>query len=188
MSEILSSVVYAIMIDESTDICVEKHLSICVRYEKHGESVTKYLANVAVEDGKAHTITNAVIECLSKLGLDPSKMVSLATDGASTMTGKKSVVGVQMRSKYAPFLVQTHCLAHRLNLAVTDSIKKDKALVKFRDTFSCLYSFMKGSSNRIIKLKAIQELLEEPELTIKQPHEICWLGLVNAVATRVSML
>lgn len=181
VAEIEKSVFYSIMIDESTDITMKKHLSVCVRYVKDGESVTKFLGNVALEDGKAHTIVRCLIEFLESLKLDTSRLVSLATDGASVMMGSKTGVGVQIKAKYAPFAVQTHCIAHRLNLAVTDSIKKDKALEKFRNMFSSLYLFMSGSSVRTEKLKKIQQLLEEPELTVKEPHSIRWLGLKNAV-------
>ena len=40
---------------------------------------------------------------------------------------------------------------------------------------------MHGSSNRTTKLKQIQNLLDEPQLTVKEPHSIRWLGLKNAV-------
>ena len=40
---------------------------------------------------------------------------------------------------------------------------------------------MSGPANRIAKLKSIQRLLEEPELTIKEPNNIRWLSLRNAV-------
>ncbi|XP_045212023.2 zinc finger protein 862-like [Mercenaria mercenaria] len=173
---------YAIMIDESTDLTVQKHLSICVRYVNKGEPVTEFLGNIGLEDGKAHTVVAALINYLNELQIDASKMVSLATDGAATMMGKKTGVGVQLKSKYSPFLIQTHCIAHRLNLAVSDSIKKDKVLEKFRDKFNSLYNFMSASSNRTTKLKKMQDLLEEPQLTIKEPHSIRWLGLRNAVA------
>lgn len=83
--------------------------------------MTRFLANVPVKDGKAHTIVQE-ITCLKNLGLDPGKIVSLATEGAAVMTGKKTGVGVQLQSKVSPFMLQTHCIAHRLNLAVTDSI------------------------------------------------------------------
>lgn len=124
VAEMTQSDVFAVMIDESTDLAVQKHPSICAKYVKDGEPVTHFLTNVAIENGKAHTIVNSLIQCLTKLGLDPSKLVSLASDGAATMTGKKTGVGVQMKSKYSPFVVQTHCIAHRLNLAVTDFIKR----------------------------------------------------------------
>ena len=94
VSEVNESGVYALMLDESTDLTVHKHLSICVRYVKTGEPVTKFLANLPLPDGKAHTIVNETINCLTKLGLESSKIVSLATDGAATMLGKKTSVGV----------------------------------------------------------------------------------------------
>ena len=83
VSGIVESGVYAIMLDESTDLTAHKHLSICVRYLKEGNPVTKFLKNLPIKVGKAHAIVSEVIVCLSSmLGLDTGKMVSLGTDGA----------------------------------------------------------------------------------------------------------
>ena len=172
---------YALMMDKSTDLAIQKHLSVCIRYVKYGEQTTKFLTNVNIDDGKAHTIVSELTQCLLSLGLDATKLVSIATDGAATMTGKKTGVAVQVRSKLSPFVVATHCIAHRLNLAVTDSLKKDTTLERFREKFSALYVFMSGSSNRTATLKKVQTLLEDPELTVKEPYNIRWLGLKNAV-------
>ena len=179
--EIKTSKFYGIMIDESTDLTVEKRLSICIRYVKSGVPVTHFLCNVPVEDGKAHTIVNCIVETFNQISLTLSTCVSLATDGAAVMTGKRTGVGVQLQAKYAPYCIQTHCIAHRLNLACTDTIKKDQYMVKFRDMFSSLYFFMSGSSQRTQTLKKIQAILEEPEISVKEPHSIRWLGLRNAV-------
>ena len=54
------------------------------------------------------------------------------------MMGKKTCVGVQIKSKFSPIVVQVHCIAHRLNLAVTDSIKNEQILEKFKEKF-CLH-------------------------------------------------
>ena len=89
IKNILESSVFAIMIDESTDLTVKKHMSLCIRYVKYGEK-TKFLANISIEDGKALTIVSSIIHCLKEFGFDPSKVVSLATDGAATMMGKKT--------------------------------------------------------------------------------------------------
>ena len=172
---------YAILLDETTDITVTKRLSICVRYFYGGTAETSFLGNVELPDGRAHTITAAVQKFLEDAGIDMSKCVSLATDGASVMTGHKSGVGVQIKSKFSPFISLTHCVAHRLNLAVTDSIKEIDALKNFSDKFASLYNFMVSSGNRVYTLKKMQELLEEPEITIKEPHSIRWLGLKRAV-------
>ena len=51
---------------------------------------------------------------------------------------EKNCVGVQLRSKSMPFSVQIHCFAHRLNVAIMDSIKKDDTLKRFREMFEPL--------------------------------------------------
>ena len=70
-------------------------------YVKNGESVTKFLGNVHI---------------ISFLGvsLDPGKVVSLPTDGVFVMMGKNAGVGVQQRSKYSLFMLQTHCITYTL--------------------------------------------------------------------------
>ena len=63
VSNINNSPVYSIMLDESTDITVEKKLSICVRYvNKMGKAETTFLCNVPLADGCAHTIVSTVSE------------------------------------------------------------------------------------------------------------------------------
>ena len=90
-------------------------------------------------------------------------------------------VGVQFQAKAAPFSVQTHCIAHRLNLAVTGSIKHVDALKKFSEKFGQLYNYISASGNRTYALKQMQTLLDEPELSVKEPYSIRWLGLKRAV-------
>ena len=97
------------------------------------------------------------------------------------MMGRKSGVGTQLQSKYSPFCVQTHCIAHRLHLACTDTINKENFLVKFRDNFYAVYHLISTSHSLVSALKNIQALLEDPELKIKEPYSIRWLGLKRAV-------
>lgn len=98
LKEIKESNVFALMLDESTDVTVEKHLSVCVRYVKPGQPKTHLLCNLPLEDGCAHTIVNTVVQACDRLGIDLSNCVSLATDGAAVMLGKRSGVGVQLQS------------------------------------------------------------------------------------------
>ncbi|XP_053392615.1 zinc finger protein 862-like [Mercenaria mercenaria] len=181
ITEINTSNFYALLLDESTDITVSKRLSICVRYVRNGQAVTSFLASTEIPDGCAYTIVESVHKVITSLGLDLTKCVSLATDGASVMTGKKTGVGVQLKSKFCPFLTQTHCIAHRFNLAITDAIKNNDTMKKLREMFQSLYNFMSSSTKWINTLKAMQDLLNEPEISIKEPHSIRWLGLKRSV-------
>ena len=42
---------YGLMLNESTDVTAEKRLSICVRYFKSGQAVTRFLCNIADDNG-----------------------------------------------------------------------------------------------------------------------------------------
>ena len=162
----------AVLIDEFTDISISKRLSICVRFIHLGSPLTAFLGNVELSDGHAHTITTALLSYLDQCNIDVSKCVSIATDGAYVMMGKRLGVGVQLKSKATPFSLQSHCVAHRLNLAITDSIKNIKPLKKFSEKFGNLYNYFSASGNRTFLLKQMQDLLDEPQLTIKEPYSI----------------
>ena len=100
-------------IDESTDRATEKHLAIVVRYICNaGKCMTQFLDCVAVQDGKAATVVDAVDVTMKKFG------VKFGSNGASVMAS--DIRGVNgMLKKRNPFLVFVHCVAHRLNLAGT---------------------------------------------------------------------
>ena len=85
---------------------------------------------------------------------------------------------MQIKSKFCPFITQTHRIAHRPNLAITDAIKSNDTFKKFREMFQSLYNFMSASTLRI---NAMQDLLDEPNIAIKEPHSIRWLGLKKSV-------
>ena len=55
VDEINSSPVFSLMLDENTDITVEKRLPICICYVKLGSPVTRFLSNIKLDNGKAHT-------------------------------------------------------------------------------------------------------------------------------------
>ena len=114
VKDINESPVFAIILDESRDVTVEKRLSICIRYVKAGEHKTDMFCNVPVDDGCSHTIVNCVVHEFQEMGIDLTKCTSLATDGTAFMMGKHKGVGKQMQTKYSPYCIQTHCIAHRL--------------------------------------------------------------------------
>ena len=50
-------------------------------------------------------------------------LIGFASDGASVMLGRNSGVGTQLAIKY-PNIILWHCLNHRLELSVSDTIKR----------------------------------------------------------------
>jgi hypothetical protein len=59
------------------------------RFLKDGCSQTEYLSIVPLKDGKADTITTAILELLSSCNLPLQQMCAFGSDGAVVMVGKK---------------------------------------------------------------------------------------------------
>jgi hypothetical protein len=61
-NDIKSSGMFALMLDESTDVTVDKRLSSCVTHVKAGEPLNKMLGNI-------HTIMNCVAQEFENFGI-----------------------------------------------------------------------------------------------------------------------
>jgi len=75
-----------------------------------------------VDDISANTIVATIKDALVRMNLALSKCRGQCYDGASAMSGARSVVAKQFNEdeNQAVFL---HCYGHALNLAVGDSVK-----------------------------------------------------------------
>ena len=56
---------------------------------------------------------------LKRFDLAPRELVGFGSDGCSTMLGQKSGVAVRLK-EICPCLINFHCPAHRLQLAIMD--------------------------------------------------------------------
>ena len=113
-----------LLLDGSTDISVTVSVIVHMRYITE-ETVAE--SNVGVEelpnktaDGYI-TALNSLSERLTNL-FGKGKVVGLATNGARTMLGCHGGVAAKL-TKDTLHLVVIHCVAHRLQLAVLDSLK-----------------------------------------------------------------
>ena len=73
-------------------------------------------------------------------GINRRLIVGLATDGAPVMTGRKSGVGVQLREKCSSYLVQVHCVAHRLALASGQAADVVGLFKTYQETVNSVYN------------------------------------------------
>lgn len=84
-----------IIIDETVNITVTKKLIMYVKVERDGKPETCFLGNYDVHAGTAQCIYDKVVEALQERGVAISRVVSLGSDGASVMTGKRGGVGAE---------------------------------------------------------------------------------------------
>ncbi len=144
----------SIQIDESTTVSTHSTLIIYMRCEihKHKEPVTRFLDLVEIEGQDSNTIVTELLACLKKHGFTheylSDHLVAFASDGASAMIGGNSGVATQLKALY-PRIVVWHCLNHRLELAVKDSLTELKSLFHFESFITKLYTIYSSSPKNV---------------------------------------
>ncbi|XP_071159304.1 zinc finger MYM-type protein 1-like [Mytilus edulis] len=116
---------FGLMIDKVTDISLIEQLVCFIQYVDRDGCQTihfLYTADLLKESdaADAETIVKVIKEKLQNLGIDISKLRSLATDGAFVMTGKKNGVAALLRKEHQG-IINIHCICHKLALACADT-------------------------------------------------------------------
>ena len=173
------------LIDESTDLAVNKHLIIYVRIvDEQFVPKTYFLKNVTIDNPKsdANMLFELLKETLAEKKLDIHRVLGFGSDGAAVITGKKNGVSAKIK-KESLHCINVHCMAHGFNLATSQSSKNITFLTEVERTLIDLYYHFRGSKsgNRKCELKEIQKILDDPVLQIRECHEIRWLSFFEAV-------
>ena len=74
-------------------------------------------------------------------------------------------------------------MAHRFNLCTSQASNGIPYLKEFEKTLSDLYYYFGGSKsgNRKCELEEIQKVIDDPQVSIKECHEIRWIAFYQAV-------
>ncbi|KAL3052852.1 hypothetical protein OYC64_005385 [Pagothenia borchgrevinki] len=106
-----SSQAISLEVDESTDVSIIRQLDVHVRYlDKEGHVLNQFLDLVAIADGKANTVVNAIKDVMLKKGLPTENLYGLGTDGTAVMTGRLNGVAKQLADSF-PKIVAVACAA-----------------------------------------------------------------------------
>ena len=178
---------FSLLTDESTDISVKKQLVLVARYQIGKEVRTSFVDIQDIADGTAHTIVQAIHSFIAKRSLDIDKLRGFATDGASVMVGCRNGVATQLK-QCCPSLISIHCVNHRLALAASHAADHIPYLQRFKTHLRNLFSFYQNSPVRMSGLHAIQALLDDPVIKLKEAKDVRWLSHDAAVATLLRTL
>jgi hypothetical protein len=111
---------FSLMVDEATDVGSCKNLAVMVRFVLNGCIHVRVLAIAELAAGTGAAIASAIIALIELHEPDVEGFVGFASDGASVMTGCRQGVATRLKKKY-PWLLCSHCPAHRLSLASEDA-------------------------------------------------------------------
>ena len=106
-----------------------------------------------------------------------NRLCGLGSDGASVMLGVRGGASKRLKAK-VPFLIAAHCLA----LACGQSADEISYLKRFKSVLDQLYRFYSNSAVRTAGLRAIQEVLDDPQLKLTQAKDVRWLSHERAVS------
>ena len=149
MTRLKSAVAFAIAIDESTDIALEKHCVIYVKYVYRGKARVEFLGILNLTSGGgAESIMSALLEFLEDKGLDLDKFLAFGSDGCSVMLGKDTGVVTRLKRAVQPMMVAIHCICHRLQLGCVDASKKINFAGKWEKVLNHIYSHFSRSTEK----------------------------------------
>ena len=112
---------FSVLADETTDISCQEQLTLCARYVSDNFAIEKsFLQFVPITDLSDKNLASTILNNLSNIGIDVSKMRGQGYDGATAMSGRLNGAQAYIR-KIIPTALYVHCAAHSLNLAVCNS-------------------------------------------------------------------
>ena len=153
MNEIKSADYVAILLDETSDISNASQLSTVIRYIKNdGEATERFICfdNIS-SDRSADALFSHIDNFISKNDLS-RKIVAQTYDGAAVMAGHLGGLRAKVEQKY-PSALFVHCLAHRLNLVLSQSASNISDTKIFFKTLSGVSNFFSHSTKRTDSLK-----------------------------------
>lgn len=179
LKEIEKSRAIGLQVDETTiDNNSKKILSFNVKYLFDGEVKNKFLCCKEILNADSESIFNTVKNVLEPLGLY-KKLKSISTDGARAFSSKKNgLVGKLERDLSG--LISIHCIAHRLNLGVSDGWNADINLKSLNTMIYSLCQLFRHGPNKIRILNDLEMEYLGFNIGLARPIDIRWLTKYKA--------
>lgn len=182
LAEDISDCNYSLIIDESTDITVDKYLGIVIRYFSKSQQkiVTTFLHLCVLEDTTARGITTEILKVLKDFKLNISNMVGLGTDNAKVMTGVNRGVISLLKEKNENIIL-VPCICHSIQLAVSAASKCLPDEIEY--LISETYNWFAKSSLRQKNYKNIYAAINDDlqPLKLVRACDTRWLSVEFAV-------
>ena len=150
------------MADEVTDSSNKEQVVICFRkIDEQLEAHEDFVGLYQVDSIVSNSIVEVLKDTIVRLNLAISKSRGQCYEGAANMAGIRNGVAAQMCAE-EPRALYSHCYGHALNLATSDTIKKNKVLRDVLDTVFEITKLLKFSPKREARFtKLKQEITPE---------------------------
>ncbi|XP_069476319.1 E3 SUMO-protein ligase KIAA1586-like [Ambystoma mexicanum] len=136
----------SVFVDESTTVSNKSTLIIYLRglFGAHCKPVTIFFGLVDLQETNALAIKEALLGYFENVGITKTLLheiwIAICSDGAAVMFGSKGGVITLLRAEFPNLVLSWHCLAHRLELAVGDTIDDVGGANHFKMFMDSLYA------------------------------------------------
>ena len=161
---------FSAMADGSTDSGVVEQELLFVRFLDNGLPVNRFLTVQSVKHADADGILHAIGNGFNYASVVNWKdgLVGFGSDGASVMMGRQNGVLKKIKDD-VPHLIEMHCVAHRLELAILDAFKGESILTELKDLLQGIYKHYHYSPKA---LRELNELAQVLELSVLKPVSV----------------
>lgn len=170
---------FSIIIDESTDISTQKHLCIVVRYVVEDSVKDNFFKLIKVEDAKALSIYNLLIENFTKYEIPyKENLIGFASDGANVMFGAHQSV-MKLLKNDIPGLFVMKCICHSFHLCASNACHK--LPMHLEDLARDIHNYFNSSPKRKFEYIEFQNFCNVKIHNLLHPSQTRWLSLESVV-------
>ncbi len=185
--EARNSQYFGVIMDETSDISRSEQVAIVLRYCVNGVTKERFIGFHAVSDTTGESLYYLLKSVLETCGLDVTKLVGQAFDGAANMSGQFKGVAARMK-EIAPAALYVHCHGHLLNLALQSAISFIPLFRNCLGTLQSLYVFIEGSTKRHALFQEIQKQQGYVFISLKDQSDTRWSCRYTSVKATVCRL
>lgn len=186
VNSVNASPAHHINYDLSTDIVTKKRLAVIFTYfDSTVGRVKQNLVGFMGTIGNGLEIKKKIMDLYNTAGINPDKCVGACTDGGGA---EKKAFELLVQDSFFPADTQwSHCLAHRIALAVEDAWSASEFCKRVESLFIAIYSEFSRSSPRVGTLKELQEELDDDAVNtgisrFVKYYRVRWLGKVSCLS------
>ena len=171
-----------VLSDGSTDKTVTEDEIVYVRFvdRSAGVPITNYIDLIEVKSAAAPGVKQAIEKALENIGIGQDdlkqKLVCLNMDGASVNMGQYNGVAALFKREIPP-VIAIHCVAHKLELAVHDAVKKENYIKgKYEESFKGIIKLYQYSPKLRRGLQEMAEFIESVVVEYGTVQQIRWIS------------
>ena len=169
---------FSLLIDESTDVSNVQNLTVYIRTAVGNDVYVYFRGLIQLSVATASAIFEKLMNFLLEIGLSDDilsrQLIGFCTDGDSCITGQFQGVATLLRNKYSN-VVAFHCMAHRLELAVKNSVDSVNFVSHFCDFIDCIYRLYSMSPKNQKELETVAAGLSLQLLKVRKIFDIRWV-------------